>query len=114
MAKKPKRSKVQQKKGGGIAALVIVATLGLGLAFVGYRYMFNTGNKGAFARHRVPGGERRPTLDPALFTGSVARAYQVAREIPQVLDQLYCHCNCIENSGHLSNLSCFVDRHGAG
>ena len=114
MAKKPKNLKAQKKKGGGLAALVILATLVLGLGYVGYRYMFHPGANGALAQHRVPGGERRPTLDPTLFTGSVARAYQVAREIPQVLDQLYCHCNCIENSGHLSNLSCFVDRHGAG
>lgn len=114
MANKPKPRKERQKKGGGLAAIVILAALGLGLGYVGYRYMTHSGANGAFARHRVPGGERRPTLDPTLFSGSVARAYQVAREIPQVLDQLYCHCNCIENSGHLSNLSCFVDRHGAG
>jgi hypothetical protein len=114
MADKPNRSKAQQKKGGGLAGIVIVAMLGLGLGFVGYRYMFNAGNGSAFVRYRVPGGEHRPTLDPALFSGSVARAYQVAREIPEVLDQLYCHCNCIENAGHFSNLSCFVDRHAAG
>lgn len=32
--------------------------------------------------------ERRPTLDPALFVGKAAAAHQVAREIPEVLDQL--------------------------
>ena len=110
MAKKPKKDKA--KKGGGLAAVVIVAVLGVGLGFVGYR-MFNPASESAFVR-RVPGGEHRPTLDPTLFSGSVAHAYQVAREIPQVLDQLYCHCNCIENAGHFSNLSCFVDRHAAG
>lgn len=114
MASKAKRSKTEQKKGGGLTAIVIVAILGLGLGFVGYRIMFNQGKDSAYVRYRVPGGEHRPTLDPTLFSGSVARAYQVAREIPEVLDQLYCHCNCIENAGHFSNLSCFVDRHGAG
>ena len=62
----------------------------------------------------VPGGERRPTLDPALFTGVVQRGYQIAREIPQVLDQLYCWCKCVEDHGHKSNLSCFAESHAAG
>ncbi len=114
MVSKPKRGKANQKKGGGVMALAIVGIMVLGVGFVGYRYVNNPGKDGAFTSQRVPGGERRPTLDPTFFTGSVARAYQVAREIPEVLDKLYCHCQCIENSGHLSNLSCFVDRHGAG
>lgn len=114
MVSKTERRKATQKKGGGIIALAIVAIVVLGVGYIGYRYINNPGKDGAFTSQRVPGGERRPTLDPTLFTGSVARAYQVAREIPQVLDQLYCHCQCIENSGHLSNLSCFIDRHGAG
>lgn len=112
-SKKVRNSK-NRNKGGGILSFAILILLGLGLGAVGYQY-FSPAKKGqSMASRRVPGGEKRPTLDPALFTGDVARAYRVAREIPQVLDQLYCHCQCIENSGHLSNLSCFVDRHGAG
>lgn len=57
--------------------------------------------------------ETRPTLSPALFTGEVASAYQVARDIPEVLDQLYCYCQCEENFGHKSLLSCYVDRHAS-
>jgi hypothetical protein len=59
-----------------------------------------------------PGGETRPTLSPALFFGRVAMAYRAAREIPQVLDKIYCYCDCELNFGHKSNLTCFVDRHG--
>jgi hypothetical protein len=114
MANKAKRAKPKQKKSGGVLAVAIVGIMVLGVGFLGYRYFTNPGKDGAFTSQRVPGGERRATLDPTLFTGSVARAYQVAREIPEVLDKLYCHCQCIENSGHFSNLSCFVDRHGAG
>jgi len=42
----------------------------------------------------VAGGETRPTLSPANFTGITADAYRAAREIPQVLDKLYCYCDC--------------------
>lgn len=57
--------------------------------------------------------ETRPALSPALFVGKAARAYQVAQEIPDVLDQLYCYCGCDQHMGHVSLLSCFTDRHGA-
>lgn len=60
------------------------------------------------------GGETRPTLDPTQFTGKISQAYQVAREIPQVLDQIYCYCECQENYGHKSLLSCYVDLHAVG
>jgi hypothetical protein len=57
--------------------------------------------------------ETRPTLDPARFTGQAAAAYQVAREIPDVLDQLHCYCACGNQYGHGSLLSCYTDGHGA-
>ena len=57
--------------------------------------------------------ETRPTLDPAGFTGKAALAYQVAREIPEVLDQLQCYCACRSQYGHVSLLSCYVDGHGS-
>ena len=57
--------------------------------------------------------EDRPTLSPQRFSGSVRLAYEVAREIPEVLDQLYCYCRCRENFGHKNLLSCFVDTHAS-
>jgi len=57
--------------------------------------------------------ETRPTLDPALFVGKAALAHQVAREIPDVLDQLYCYCYCDKHLGHKSLLSCYTDGHAA-
>jgi hypothetical protein len=57
------------------------------------------------------GGETRPTLSPAYFTGKAAKAYMAAREIPEVLDSLYCYCDCEKNFGHKSLLSCYVDQH---
>ncbi len=60
-----------------------------------------------------PGGETRPTLSPAQFSGKAARAYKAAKEIPQVLDKIYCYCDCELNFGHKSNLTCFVDKHAS-
>ena len=54
-------------------------------------------------------------LSPALFTDPKARAaYQVAKDIPEVLEQLPCFCGCMMNMGHKNNLFCFKDQHGSG
>jgi hypothetical protein len=53
------------------------------------------------------------TLDPNLFKGKAKRAYQVAKEIPEVLTQIPCFCEC-EVYGHENLLDCFIDSHGAG
>ena len=65
------------------------------------------------ARVAVARRETRPTLDPARFVGKAAQAHQVAREIPDVLDQLYCYCECDKHVGHKSLLSCYTDGHAA-
>ena len=57
--------------------------------------------------------ETRPTLDPALFVGKARLAHQIAREIPDTLDQLYCYCECDKHMGHKSLLSCYTDGHAA-
>ena len=63
--------------------------------------------------HHVAWRETRATLDPALFVGKAAAAHKVAREIPEVLDQLYCYCQCDKHVGHKSLLSCYTDGHAA-
>jgi hypothetical protein len=63
--------------------------------------------------HGFKGGEVRQTLPPSNFTGETALAYQAALEIPEVLDSLYCYCDCEKHSGHKSLLSCYVDEHAA-
>ncbi|MBI2528396.1 MAG: hypothetical protein HYV93_20740 [Candidatus Rokubacteria bacterium] len=57
--------------------------------------------------------ETRPTLEPARFVGKARTAHQVARDIPDVLDQLYCYCECDKHMGHRSLLSCYTDGHAA-
>jgi len=46
-------------------------------------------------------------------TPGALEAYQAARRVPQVLDGLYCHCNCSKSFGHRSLLTCFESEHGA-
>lgn len=57
--------------------------------------------------------EKRLTLSPQRFSGGIRMAYEIAREIPEVLDRLYCYCRCRENFGHKNLLSCFVDTHAS-
>ncbi len=59
------------------------------------------------------GGEKRPMLSPDNFKGKTAYTYQIANEIPEVLDNIYCYCHCQKHSGHKSLLSCYTDKHAA-
>ena len=53
-------------------------------------------------------------LSPALFADQKARAaYQTAKDIPEVLEQLPCFCGCMMDRGHKNNLFCFKDEHGS-
>ena len=52
------------------------------------------------------------TLDPDLFTGKAREAYQAAKDIPEILQQMPCFCGCLSHFGHKNNLYCFHDRHG--
>ena len=61
-------------------------------------------------------GERRVTLDPNMFEDhQVKEAYRIAKEIPWVLDSIYCYCQCEESPvfKHKSLLSCYVDNHAS-
>ncbi|MBI5815272.1 MAG: hypothetical protein HZB29_06635 [Nitrospinae bacterium] len=61
--------------------------------------------------------EKRPTMDPALFSGDpyVESAYRAAKEFPEALDKMFCYCYCSINPDfkHKSLLTCYVDGHAA-
>lgn len=64
--------------------------------------------------------ETRPTLDPAQFTDPKIRsAYRAAKEIPGVLDKMFCYCYCEilpmygEKEFHKSLLTCFINQHAS-
>jgi hypothetical protein len=53
------------------------------------------------------------TLDPVKFQRrDIREAYQVAKEIPEVLAQQPCYCYC-ERKGHRGLLDCFKTEHAA-
>lgn len=103
---KKKKNETQKSNSGriaGIVSIVLIVSVALGYLLSGPS---ETGPKAL-------GGETRQTMSPTRFIGKTAAAYKAAREIPQVLDKIYCYCHCQENFGHKSLLTCFVDRHGS-
>jgi len=120
---KGKPARVQKKKHGNWIFAVVVGALVAGGIYllVGSRSekSVTADNSGSLAGIVQTSGqpykfrETKPTLSPALFVGKVAEAYKGAREIPEVLDQLYCYCRCAENFGHKSLLSCYAGRHAS-
>jgi hypothetical protein len=56
------------------------------------------------------------TMDPSYFSKDpkAEAAYQVAKDMPEVLAELPCFCGCMTALGHESNLFCFRDEHGSG
>lgn len=54
-----------------------------------------------------PGVTASAVLDPRRVPKRSREAYEAARAVPEVLDGLYCHCNCAEHRGMRSLLSCF-------
>ena len=67
------------------------------------------------ADESAAGAKSADVLSPALFEDERTRAaYQVAKDIPEVLEQLPCFCGCMAEYGHKNNLFCFKDQHGSG
>lgn len=114
MGKKKKENEPRNK--GGKASFVIAGLLLAGLlawGWIGSRGPAGDPNRDLAAFGGYVRRETRKPLSPALFVGQTARAYQVAWEIPEILDQLYCYCECDKHMGHVSLLSCFTNNHGA-
>ena len=86
----------------GIVAVAILAGIGW---FSLRGTAEQTGDNSALAAH---------VLNPSMFGDEKTRAaYQTAKDIPEVLEQLPCFCGCM-SLGHKNNLFCFKDQHGAG
>ncbi|HEX6066206.1 MAG TPA: PCYCGC motif-containing (lipo)protein [Longimicrobiales bacterium] len=49
-------------------------------------------------------------LKPAQLAGvdpEVVRSFDMVREIPHIIDGIFCHCGCADLPGHYSLLSCY-------
>jgi hypothetical protein len=67
------------------------------------------------ADESATGGKAADVLSPTIFSDEKTQAaYQVAKDIPEVLEQLPCFCGCMTSFGHKNNLFCFKDQHGSG
>ena len=60
----------------------------------------------------IPHATRPITLPPESFTDDeTRRAYQAAKDHPEVLETVSCYCGCY-GDGHRNNLDCYKDNHG--
>lgn len=58
--------------------------------------------------------ERKQVRDAMGFRSTrTIMSYGAAKKHPQVLDQIFCFCNCDKSIGHKSLLSCFADNHAS-
>jgi hypothetical protein len=90
----------------GIAAIAIM----VGIAWVSLR---GTNEPGEDTASTIL-SKAADVLSPSLFSDEKARAaYQTAKDIPDVLEQLPCFCGCLKEFGHKNNLFCFKDQHGS-
>ncbi|HVH08432.1 MAG TPA: CYCXC family (seleno)protein [Gemmatimonadales bacterium] len=75
------------------------------------------GRRGPGAVHPDPRPDitAERVLPPALLPDGpgVIEAYAAARNAPQLLDGVFCHCHCARTFGHRSLLTCFESDHGA-
>lgn len=71
----------------------------------------------AHAAHPAPrpGITAEKVVPPGRYAAEpdVARVYSMAARIPNVLDGIYCHCDCSKHAGHRSLLTCFESDHGS-
>jgi hypothetical protein len=115
---KPKQTAPASKKRSKYPLLAMIAG---GVLVLSGAYLLYQGEKPPtqspelteLKKENVSLRENRPTLSPVRFSGKVKRAYEIAREIPEVLDRLYCYCRCRENFAHENLLSCYVDTHAS-
>ena len=103
---KPKKRKKMNKQAlwlvlGSAGALALLAWI-----FVG----------GGGQQLTASGAKLVHTMDPNYFSKDpkARAAYEVAKDMPEVLAELPCFCGCMTALGHESNLFCFKDEHGSG
>jgi hypothetical protein len=88
----------------GLAAVAILAVI----AWVSLR---GTGE----AARGDAAAKSASVMSPDSFSDERTRAaYQAAKDLPELLEQMPCFCGCLTSFGHDNNLFCFKDQHGAG
>jgi len=103
----PGRRWVLKVLGGGLVVFLLEAIVGGGAAAHGAEH-------GGRALPAIPRRPRPTTLSPKLFEGKTAQAYRIAKEVPELVEQMSCYCGCNKSHRHQNNLDCYVDRHAFG
>ena len=105
---KSMKPKKKRKKDKGTLWLVLGA-VGV-LALIAWVFIGGAGKK-----FTASGARLVATMSPSYFSRDpkARAAYQVARDIPEVLAELPCFCGCMTAHGHENNLFCFRDEHGS-
>jgi hypothetical protein len=115
--KKPKKGKPQKKENTNKNLIIIVLSLVLVAAVAVIGIQSKSGDQSSDGDNvSMRRGETRATLSPETFSDPfIAGTYQIAKDIPHVLDSLFCYCYCDRDPfHHVSLLSCYVDKHAAG
>jgi hypothetical protein len=104
--------KASRKPGVRVPPIILVLVVALAAAIV-WRVSAGRGS-----HHPTPRADitAATIVDAARYASApeVERVYRMARAIPNVLDGLFCYCECARNFGHRSLLTCFESDHGAG
>jgi hypothetical protein len=108
MAPKPKTKK--RRRISKQTIWLVLGSAGV-LAVAAFIFLGGSGEQLTASGHRLV-----HTMDPSYFSKDpkAQSAYQVAKEIPEVLAELPCFCGCMTALNHESNLFCFRDEHGSG
>ena len=106
-AEQPDRRSVLKILGGGLVGLFI------GLD-AGWRPAVSGAEGGDSLLQVIPRRPRPATPSPALFSGKLAQTYRIAKEVPELIEQMPCYCGCVASANHQSNLDCYADRHADG
>src|SRR5207253_1626991 len=102
----------RKKPGKGIPLPIVLLLAAVAAAFVWMLLRARTASTahpdpraGITAQHVLPATN--------FAQPDVAATYAQAKEIPEVLDAIYCHCDCHIHAGHRSLLTCFESEHGS-
>ena len=106
---KDKGEKVRRKR----ISLAWLISVGVGASLV-FGFIFFLPRSEPWGLPGTPRNPRPATLSPDLFTGKVREVYRIAREVPELLEQMPCYCGCYVSDQHRNNLDCYTDRHSVG
>lgn len=110
-----KRRKGAAEKAGGVVRLWALAGGAALVVLVAGVVLVNPGLDSETQARAPRGGETNAILSPQYFSGAAQVAYSVAQQHAELLDHVFCFCECGRAPLlHKSLRTCFATTHGAG